>query len=419
MKRMICVLLSVLLLAGICPCGAAFAAESLSTPVLEENPVYTGEPLEDGALDEAAKATLTADGYFTESKRLYRLIKKYLVSRRGTFTVPVAVKSQVKTKAQAVALVEKWFAAASDDRLAEGSTDGDYLRWAVSGMGYDAFTLDTHTGGFYCYTVQLHFLFYSTAAQEQAVDKAVRQFIRDVKPQQLSEYQLLLAAYRYIADGATYDTAAAANPSKYPASFTAYGALCGGKCACQGYCAAFYRICRALGLRVRIVSSDQKKGNHSWNLVDLGGACYFADLTWDDERFDDGEKGCRYFLVPLATLQAADSAAGEHILDNNYYNTVDFNADWRSRFAQAAYNRKDGSAITNCAVVLQEAPYVRVLSPDGKQLVKGKDYLLKYSENGRRLTVYGKGNYRGESVRLLTNRYAAAAKHGKIRISAS
>ena len=70
-------------------------------------------------------------------------------------------------------------------------------------------------------------------------------------------------------------------------SHTAYGAWIGGAAVCDGYAAAFCRLAEKRGIpcltvRGAVLEEEGSWIAHAWNLVQLSGAWYHIDCTWDD-----------------------------------------------------------------------------------------------------------------------------------------
>ena len=62
---------------------------------------------------------------------------------------------------------------------------------------------------------------------------------------------------------------------KYSYLYSAYGALCCGKCVCDGYSRAFNLLARKAG----IPSIEVINGNHAWNVYKIGNKYYEIDTT--------------------------------------------------------------------------------------------------------------------------------------------
>ncbi len=72
-----------------------------------------------------------------------------------------------------------------------------------------------------------------------------------------------------------------------PDRHSAYGAWIGKQAVCDGYAEAFALLMETAGIPVKIVTGSARDGGsppepHAWNLVQLAGAWYHIDCTWDD-----------------------------------------------------------------------------------------------------------------------------------------
>lgn len=72
-----------------------------------------------------------------------------------------------------------------------------------------------------------------------------------------------------------------------PDCHSAYGAWFGNQAACDGYAEAFALMTETAGIPVQIITGTVQNGDnqpepHAWNLVQLSGAWYHLDCTWDD-----------------------------------------------------------------------------------------------------------------------------------------
>ncbi len=114
------------------------------------------------------------------------------------------------------------------------------------------------------------------------------------------------------------------------------GVLYVGRCVCQGYALAYYRLCRELGLSVRFVYSDPHEGCHAWNLVQVGGKYYYVDCTWDD-TYHEGDIVYNFFLKNYTDLQTMDSDYHEHRLDDGVYADADLTRNYVDRVAARSY----------------------------------------------------------------------------------
>ena len=92
----------------------------------------------------------------------------------------------------------------------------------------------------------------------------------------------------------------------YDDSLTIYkpeGVLLLGSGVCDSYARAYQLLCQAVGIPCLYVSHTG--GNHSWNMVKLGGYWYHVDVTWDDPT-GGGRENHRYFLVSDDSIRRLD-----------------------------------------------------------------------------------------------------------------
>ena len=96
------------------------------------------------------------------------------------------------------------------------------------------------------------------------------------------------------------------------------GALLDHKAVCAGYGRAYEMLCKAAGIQVIYVASEEM--NHGWNAVRLGGTTYYIDCTFDDPIPDRGEYvSDQYFMLTgdeLAQTHTWNEAFYEQLLDS-------------------------------------------------------------------------------------------------------
>lgn len=80
--------------------------------------------------------------------------------------------------------------------------------------------------------------------------------------------------------------------------YRAYGALVNGDAVCNGYAEAMQLMMLCAGINTKFVIGTADGIDHAWNLVELDGAWYHLDATWDDPKPDQGENPLHpYFNV--------------------------------------------------------------------------------------------------------------------------
>jgi len=162
----------------------------------------------------------------------------------------------------------------------------------------------------------------------------VQKYVRRVDRNKMSDYDLAKKVHDDVCRATVYDMEMDSRYDDY--DFSAYGCLYVGRCVCQGYALAYYRLCRELGLSVRFVYSDPHEGCHAWNLVQVGGKYYYVDCTWDD-TYHEGNIVYNFFLKNYTDLQAMDSDYHEHRLDDGVYADADLTRNYVDRVAARSY----------------------------------------------------------------------------------
>lgn len=91
-----------------------------------------------------------------------------------------------------------------------------------------------------------------------------------------TDYMKSKAIHDYLIEITTYTTAERFD------IYTAFGPLVQGNAVCQGYGKAYQVLAQKMGLSCLYVKGVSREQNHGWNLVQLDGAYYHLDVTWDD-----------------------------------------------------------------------------------------------------------------------------------------
>lgn len=370
--------------------AASYAAQQTGTVSgTIKNPLYYG-----------SRHTLRRKKYLSSSVTFDDSVKdgvRNAMAQRQFFH-EVYISGREHTDSEIESALADLVTGASIGNYTKSNVDGDYIDFQWSAVNYKTYYAQ---GG---YDVYLYFSYYADGDEELAVNNAVSAFFSQVDMTDISDYELLKKIHDYVVKSCTYNDEDIENEYNY----SAYGALCAGKAVCQGYALAFYRLCKEAGFDVRIVTSDPNEGQHGWNIVKLGGKCYYVDCTWDD---NDSETPLNYyFLVDYATLKSLDDDdKNQHTyytlqsdysyLYTNYYSKVP-SASW----ASSAKN------ISNCKINTADLNNIKVTAADGTALTKGTDYTVTLS--GESVTVTGKGSYSGTSTRKARITAATSAATG-------
>ena len=145
-------------------------------------------------------------------------------------------------------------------------------------------------------------------------------------PKDGSDFDKVLYLHDYFIKNYTYDQTLTIRD--------AYTFLTGRTGVCQAYMLAFMAAARELGVLSVPVTSDAMK--HAWNLVQLDGAWYHVDITWDDANTLPSRISYTYFLQSDQGLVQTDSARPEA---ERHREWVTAHTAENSRFDEALFRR--------------------------------------------------------------------------------
>lgn len=117
-------------------------------------------------------------------------------------------------------------------------------------------------------------------ADVEAYDAKVSEILSGIQDG-WSDFEKVLYLNDYLASHSQYDMNAATVGSKVdPRAYTAYGIFLDKTGVCQGYTMAYRELLNQLNVPNGTATSNTM--NHIWNLVQLDGAWYHIDTTWND-----------------------------------------------------------------------------------------------------------------------------------------
>jgi len=110
----------------------------------------------------------------------------------------------------------------------------------------------------------------------------------------MTELQKALKLHDYLVLNTVYDTTG--EIADYNNGASAYDILVYGNGICQGYAQAYNVLLEKAGIDSVMATSIEM--NHAWNLVNIDGAWYHVDVTWDDPVPDTiGKVNHKYFML--------------------------------------------------------------------------------------------------------------------------
>ncbi|WP_049962865.1 dockerin type I repeat-containing protein [Ruminococcus sp. HUN007] len=167
------------------------------------------------------------------------------------------------------------------------------------------------------------------ALRNEVYDKIDRIIEENITPG-MTELQKALVLHDYLVLNTTYDLGNTL-PDGYE-GYTAYDILVFGNGVCEGYSQAYNMLLERVGISSIMVVSDAM--NHAWNLVNIDGEWYHADVTWDDPVPDSiGRSGHGYFLLSDKAFAAAKPEAGRNRA----------HTDWNSKGIKATSEKYDNA----------------------------------------------------------------------------
>lgn len=164
--------------------------------------------------------------------------------------------------------------------------------------------------------------YFTTAAQEDALQKRVGEVLARMNLTGRSDYEKVRAIYNYICENVTYDYVHLGN-TKYLAQYTAYAALFDHTAVCSGVAELFYVMATAAGVEAHIKTSN----DHAWNFVKLDGKYYYLDATWDlgvpEAQYRYFLKGEKDFVLDIREISHRNAVTFDLYGINNVLNDTD------------------------------------------------------------------------------------------------
>lgn len=174
---------------------------------------------------------------------------------------------------------------------------------------------------------------------------------------------------------------------------TAWGALVGGRAACEGYARAMVLLCRLAGIPCGLVSgtaySDGVWESHAWCILSVGGVLTQADPTWNDQ--DHMGVNTRWYFNLTDAQMRADHAADAGIL---WPACTDASASWHAREGWVV-PAEGGNAVLSRALRLMatEKAAVNLRFEDAAAAAafaeNTGEYIVKYNEENPDAPFWG------------------------------
>lgn len=292
MRRLISFTLALFLVLSLLP-TSALAEETAEQTTTEKGIAYfaseteqvLGEGRIEGSVTRKPVYAEKDNGYYTDVEEAIALLRERMVHRWTYIKIPLRVsKAEVSGETEMEALIAGIFALATAHTGV--ADEGDYLLWQIKDLTYSA---TYNEGDSYYYldiTYDVHY--YTSSNAERNFASQVESVLAGFGfTEETDDYTKILSIYTFICDTVSYDYENLENES-YTDKFTAETALRDGKAVCQGYALLLYYMLLSVGIDCRIIAGYDAEtgGAHAWNIVQLDGAYYNLDSTWDAGYYD-------------------------------------------------------------------------------------------------------------------------------------
>lgn len=161
------------------------------------------------------------------------------------------------------------------------------LRTAVlNGLGKGEYTygngISTSFGMSSDGTVTVRFSYRISEAKEQAITKYVEDIAAEIFTNDMTDFEKVHAAYRYIILNTNYSVA----PQADGGGHSIYSILKDGIGVCQAYALLFQRLMDEAGVTSKYITGITAQNvSHAWNVVTIDGKTYHVDVTYGDPVF--------------------------------------------------------------------------------------------------------------------------------------
>ncbi|MBR4580556.1 MAG: hypothetical protein IKO32_04920 [Lachnospiraceae bacterium] len=244
-----------------------------------------------------------------------------------------------------------------------------------------------------------------TESEEAAFQKKIDEYVKEYKAgmkADASDYAKVKYTYEYLINNTDYVLDSEYNQNI--CSVMAYH-----KSVCLGYAKSMQYLLNEVGVKSTIVEGIAASGEaHAWNMVQIGGAYYYTDVTWGDSSYTNGNSvvkvlsGINYDFQNITT----DELEHTHTIDNvvpvpqcveiadNYYVReglyFDFiNTNALSWVFKNAFERGDDHVTVKCAndTVFQEMKFYLLEEQNIFEYLPEGTETLSYGENPEMHTI--------------------------------
>lgn len=123
----------------------------------------------------------------------------------------------------------------------------------------------------------------------------------------MSPYERELAIHDRLVEQTAYDES-----QSQPQIHNLYGVLVNRLAVCDGYSKAFQYLLYQAGVPCLFVTGQSQGEGHAWNLVQLDGAYYHVDITWDDPVYNGIREADQAGVLRLFQRHHRPNPGGSH-----------------------------------------------------------------------------------------------------------
>ena len=226
----------------------------------------------------------------------------------------------------------------------------------------------------------------------------------------MSDYDIAKALHDYLVLNCVYDYDNYLRHTVPAESYTADGALLEGTAVCAGYARAYQLLMQEAGIPCEYVSG-YAGGGHAWNVVEIDGAWYHVDTTWDDPvpdragyvRYDYFLKSDDYMRANRHTRWTADRTCTSTKYDDADLPDTD---EQQEQEEQQQEQEKFNEILTLCFAAIERFPYqtqAELQAATEDELFAARTAYIDLSGSGIDASLLSQ--YRGQVSQAITERY--------------
>ena len=232
----------------------------------------------------------------------------------------------------------------------------------------------------------------------EEVQAEAQRVVDEIITSSMSDYEIAKALHDYLILNCDYDKRLYSGDMPY-ISHKAEGALLEGTAVCSGYAKAYEALMNAAGVPCEYVGNS----SHGWNIVEIDGAWYHVDTTWDDPINRGGDFiRYDYFLKSDAYMRRDHASwTADHVCTSTKYDGVEL-PDTTEQAKQEVLNQ----ILTICYDAIKGFPYqteAALQAATEDQLQDARYAYIDFSGSG--IDASDLSQYRGQVSQVIVDQY--------------